>query len=1134
MFLTNQPGGAKLATTINGLLEKTTSFDMLVGFFFFSGFGTVADTLRARPETTLRVLVGMEAEKLCGRIVEAEGETTGDSANAIREAYLESLRRAMAAEGLDTAAFNERFALFVEMIRNGRLQMRRTRDPNHAKLYSFHIDEKFRLLPTLKVYWITGSSNFSLAGLKLREEVNVGVGDWGGDRAVEYFEALWEESVPLTEDPDTKTRILDILETGCVASSVTPYEAYILVLRAYVAHQTVALNMARVEEILEKAGMKPMKYQLDAVAQALAKLEAYRGCILADVVGLGKSVIASLLAALSRKRGLIICPPGLMGDPVKKDSGWWQYVRDFGLNDWQVHSRGRLDAILELLRKDPDFDIVVVDEAHAFRSRETVGYERLAQICAGRETLLLTATPFNNRPDDLYALLTLFSSGKNSPFVPGGDLDGRFRKLSGDFEKLLRLRKALSKGDWPSVEEALRACGMNDLATLHGSDMEPVRKVADRFGRRITRAIRQVMEKIVIRRNRLDLKADPEYAVELTGLSTVQPPKAQFFTLSPDQDAFYDRVVTEWFAASGGTFTGAAYRPDEYLTNQSGVRNAQQNIFHILRNILVLRFESSFGAFEGSVRNILAFLKTVKAAVDRLGFYVYARDIQEKVMDEANDHDAIALMNKLVEERLRERERSGRAAHGKDISYNVRDRKSFRGADFLRDIDSDIALLEQILVEIARLDLVQDDPKASALVETLRGVLDGSHPDIVVEGDSPRRKAIVFTAYTDTLKHLQGKLGKAFPGRVLAVSGENFGPVARNAVVADFDASREEADQRDEYDILLATDKLSEGLNLNRAGLVVNYDIPWNPTRVIQRVGRINRIGEKVFENLYIFNFFPTLKGQTYVQNKETAQAKMFAIHQILGEDAQIFSAEETPAASKLFDKLGLFPEEEEQMDIFSKLRGELARQEKWLRKNHPETLERLDKLPCRVKTAWEGEPHGTFLLRRRGPGLFAIVHNPETGKISQWALEDAIKEIGCKFDTPACAFSDDFWRGIGDDGKPKEELGVYRRLQDYRAEAKMPQGGASPNALARANIGRFRKDLPPDLSDFAGDLETDLREYLTLPPKTVGSLAANFETAAEFCEVLRRIFSRYRPGHFAALRARLGTDEIIATVQKN
>ena len=149
--------------------------------------------------------------------------------------------------------------------------------------------------------------------------------------------------------------------------------------------------------------------------------------------------------------------------------------------------------------------------------------------------------------------------------------------------------------------------------------------------------------------------------------------------------------------------------------------------------------------------------------------------------------------------------------------------------------------------------------------------------------------------------------------------------------------------------------------------------------------------------------------------------------------------------------------------------------------------------------------------------------------------LEDAIKEIRCPFDTKAEPLDPSFWTGPDKGGKQTEQEGIYRRLQRFAPETKKPQqGGTSAGVLARNNLTQFRPQLPPDLADFAADLETDLREHLTLPPRTIATLAEKHEDAKAFEKTLRRIFSRYRPGHFARVRDQFGTDEIIATVERH
>ncbi len=163
--------------------------------------------------------------------------------------------------------------------------------------------------------------------------------------------------------------------------------------------------------------------------------------------------------------------------------------------------------------------------------------------------------------------------------------------------------------------------------------------------------------------------------------------------------------------------------------------------------------------------------------------------------------------------------------------------------------------------------------------------------------EEPERKVIIFSEYADTVTHLAEALTLDFGDKLLVVRGN----LSRNMVQTinrNFDASNR--NQADDYKILLSTDKISEGFNLNRAGMIINYDIPWNPVRVIQRVGRINRISKKVFEKLYIVNFFPTEKGTDYLKSREIAEQKMYLIHNTLGEDAKYFNADEEPTASAL------------------------------------------------------------------------------------------------------------------------------------------------------------------------------------------------------------------------------------------
>ena len=421
MFITNcDVEGKNLGQRLGELMNISNQLDMLVGFFYFSGVSVLANSLESNSTMRMRVLVGMEAGQFLGQLVEVFQDATANDDVSIRQRFYASLQNILGSEKVDNRAFHERLRIFIQLLEEKRLEVRKTREPNHAKLYIFSMDDAHKSIR--EKLWITGSSNFSEPGLSLRNEFNVEICDFGAEEASNYFEELWDDAVPLTDDEDQRMTLLQILKDCSVAAAVTPFEAYFLIMQNYLEHQQVKLNSARLERILKEAEFTKYRYQVDAVAQAIAKLDAYHGVIIADVVGLGKSIIAGLIAAMRQKRGLIICPPGLMGKNDGSTGGWYEYKHRFHLTNWEIWSRGNMDGLLEKLRHDPDFEMVIVDEAHNFRNEKTADYGALALACSGKEVVLLTATPFNNRPSDLLALLHLFSNGKNSPFVPGGGL----------------------------------------------------------------------------------------------------------------------------------------------------------------------------------------------------------------------------------------------------------------------------------------------------------------------------------------------------------------------------------------------------------------------------------------------------------------------------------------------------------------------------------------------------------------------------------------------------------------------------------------------------------------------------------------------------------------------------------------
>jgi len=633
-FITNAKQKT-LKNRIQTLIHHSQELKFLVGFFYFSGWRELYQALKQREDLTIKILVGLDTDLRLGQVLEVANP---DAANATQQElvgrFFVSLRTALQDEALDTQEFYEQVTFFLGLLESGRLQIRKTFDPNHAKLYLFRLDEAGKMLVNAPGRFITGSSNLTRAGLLGQQEFNVEIGDYGWDDAEAYFDELWESSIPLSELPDRREQILRIIRRQTQVAEISPFEAYALVLKTYLDLMEQKALRPQVKRLMESRGYKVYRYQEEAVQQALTVLNQYGGVILADVVGLGKSVIASWLARERNGRGLVICPPALMGDSQTKSSGWYKYLSDFGLYDWEVYSSGGLDRVQEYLSEyGDDVTSIIVDEARRFRNEDTEAYERLSQICANRDVILLTATPFNNAPLDIFALLKLFIPPGKSTLTLDEKLAARFARYNSEFRKLSYILRYHSAGGdrQARAEKYYRDIFELPLPIDVARVQRRVRKLADE--------IRAVIEPIVIRRNRLDLKQDPVYAGEVNQLSDVADPIELFYELTPQQSLFYDQVIHDYFGENG-QFRGAIYQPYAYekrwqladLDEEGNFTYQQQrNLYEFMRRLLVKRFESSFGAFAQSIRNFIRVHEQVLAFIKNSGGrYILDRRLLEK------------------------------------------------------------------------------------------------------------------------------------------------------------------------------------------------------------------------------------------------------------------------------------------------------------------------------------------------------------------------------------------------------------------------------------------------------------------------------------------------------------------------
>ena len=341
-FITNAPTRT-LKKRLEQLIQHSQELKFLVGFFYFSGWRELYESLKNRNDLTIKLLVGLDVDRALDRVLEVAKEGDSLSNDELADRFFASLHYALNDEALDNQEFYEQVSYFLGLLENGRLQIKKTLAPNHAKLYFFKVKDEVKGLLPDNGKFITGSSNLTRAGVQGQNEFNVEIGDYGTKEAEAYFDELWLTAVLITEIPERRKDLTRMIRNRTQVAEVTPFEAYALVLKSYLdlmAQKTIKPHVVR---LLEEHGYIAYQYQMDAVNQALTIIEQYNGVLIADVVGLGKSVIASMLARNIGKRGMVLCPPGLMGDPKRKDLGWHKYMQDFKLPDWEVRSSGDLE-----------------------------------------------------------------------------------------------------------------------------------------------------------------------------------------------------------------------------------------------------------------------------------------------------------------------------------------------------------------------------------------------------------------------------------------------------------------------------------------------------------------------------------------------------------------------------------------------------------------------------------------------------------------------------------------------------------------------------------------------------------------------------------------------------------------------
>jgi superfamily II DNA or RNA helicase len=866
-FLTNEPGNT-LRDRFAVLLHRDTRFfDCLVGYFFISGFYKLYPSLENIEK--VRILVGLQTDRPAYDLLQRAqggGEFTLKSHADAREQVTNDLLRELE-NAADSADIETGVHKFVEWARSGKLEIKAHPAENiHAKVYIMTFAEHDRD----KGRVITGSSNLTQSGLQENLEFNVELKNRTDyDFAIAKFNELWTMAVDVSK-PYEETVV-----NRSPFAHFTPYELYLKFLYEYFRDE---LNRPdELEDIYVPTGFKRLKYQEEAVLSARKVLEEYGGLFLSDVVGLGKTYMAALLAQQLQGRSLVIAPPHLLD---KNNRGSWPNVfGDFRVPHTDFESIGKLEDLLD--RDVTKYSNIFIDESHRFRTETTQTYETLAQICRGKRVILVSATPLNNTPRDILSQVKLFQNGKNSTIPNVRNLEAFFAQLVRNLKGLDRQR---DRGQYFKVVQ-------NNAKTTR----------------------EQVLKHLMIRRTRNEIMTYYGEDLKLQGMKfpEVADPQPLFYKFNKTENEIFNETVR----LLASEFKYARYRPLTYYEGKREEREiqSQRNLAKFMKILMIKRLESSFHAFRLTLDRFIRSYEQVIAEFRKGHVYISKKHIN-KIFDllETDDQEAI---DRLLEADKAERLKATDFGH-----------------DFIRDLESDQKILKGIQDLWKR---IRRDPKWEEFSDRLR-----------TDRHLKKGKLIIFTESRETAEYLAERIARDVERDVLLFTGSSDDSV-RHEVVSNFDAKAYQP--KDQYRILVATEVLSEGVNLHRSNIVINYDIPWNPTRLIQRVGRVNRV-DSSFDTIHTYNFFPTEESNDLIKLKEAAEAKIHAFVEMLGADARLLTEGEEIKSHDLFAKLtsrktitGEDEEAESELEYLTEIRA--------VRDKQPELFARIKRLPKKARS---------------------------------------------------------------------------------------------------------------------------------------------------------------------------------------
>ncbi|HQM51176.1 MAG TPA: phospholipase D-like domain-containing protein [Candidatus Hydrogenedentes bacterium] len=975
----------KLVEHINQILGTTESAKFAVGYFFLSGLEAIQENLAKVKQ--LRLLIGNTSSKeTIEQISEGYKRLELVQTAEEKERYLKRTEKKHRA---DETAGNLRQTIammdqtdggeslvrtLIQLIEEKRLDVRvYTKGRLHAKAYIFDYPSEGHYETGIAVI---GSSNLTLSGLTHNTELNVVVhGNENHARLTEWFDGLWEESDPF------EAHLMDELKASWAAARVTPYDIYMKSLYALVSDR---LEEKEGGEILwdDEVTRSLAEFQKVAVRQAIQMIRDHGGAFVSDVVGLGKSYIGAGIvkhfARTERARPLIVCPKPL-------EDMWENYNEIFELNArvlpmslLRYTGKGGLQSILEE-QKYRDRNFVLIDESHHFRHHSSQRYEVMETYLArgDKKVCLLTATPRNQDARDVYNQIKLFHPDDitHLPIDPP-NLKEYFRQIDKGERRLQDLLVHILIRR--TRKHILRYYGYTEDAN------RPMRELSNGQAKQYLDGGKRAYV-LVAGRHQYFPQRELEtlrYSVEETykGLydqirQYLGRPAGKRYTPNPNEELTYARYGLWRYV-----------RAEKQKAKPYGdLQRAGVNLRGLIRVMLFKRFESSVYAFRETLKRLEKIHEYFLQAIDE-GFVPAGEDAQ-KLLYESDALDETGLMDSL-------RESSGR--------YDIRD---FDAERLREHLEADRKLLAKMVGLVAPIT-----PDKDAKLQTFLAKLDKSIR-------KKRGKVLVFTQYADTARYVYENLnGDGSRKDVESIYGTDKSKARMAARFAPLANPHINVGDEQEVNTLVATDVMSEGLNLQDGDVIVNYDLHWNPVRLIQRFGRIDRIGSEN-DVVWGFNFLPETSLEKNLGLRAVLAKRIQEIHDTIGEDAAILDESEKLNEDAMF---AIYEKKGQQLSMFEDESGdfvdinEAEEMLRSLKKEDPAEFERIANLRDGIRSArhvFSGRGNYVFCQAARYRQLFLT---DEDGGVVSRDVPAVLGRIKCSKDEPAAVIPPGYNRQIG------------------------------------------------------------------------------------------------------------------------